>query len=103
MPTIEASRGPDGRRHFFRGHRDVADIFALLEAKKAAGTFEPYVNDPFEHGIEFDPEIDVDSACGESCEIGADAAYTINAPEEEEEEDDEDDFGAHSIPPPITI
>jgi hypothetical protein len=57
---------PDKPRRFFRGHRSADDI--LREARGLPDTFVPYSDTP----IAFDPELDVQAACGESCEIGAD-------------------------------
>lgn len=55
----------DEPRRFFRGRKSVADI----KAAALAGGFELYKD--AEIG-EPDPELDFGSACGESCEIGAD-------------------------------
>lgn len=59
--------GHKGRRYFFRDHRSVDDL-----RKLAASGFRPYTDDPHQHAHDFDPEMDTGSACGESCEIGAD-------------------------------
>lgn len=66
MMAQYGDRGPgniDGQRRFFRRNMTVEDIFA--ESRK-----------PFEKFVDgnhvFDPELDVGSGCGESCEIGAD-------------------------------
>lgn len=66
-----AAAAPDGRRYWFRGHRSVEQLIQLSVTEK----FKPYVDDPFDHAkdvVPFDPELDVGSSCGESCEIGAD-------------------------------
>jgi 3'-phosphoadenosine 5'-phosphosulfate sulfotransferase (PAPS reductase)/FAD synthetase len=58
----------EGRRYWFRKHLTVDDIIATSRDTE----FTEYVDDPYEHGIDFDPALDTGSACGESCEIGAD-------------------------------
>lgn len=55
---------PRQRRFFFRGDRSTEDILA-----SAQQDFEEFTDNGF---IEFDPDLDVGSGCGESCEIGAD-------------------------------
>lgn len=62
----------NGRTWWFRLHRSVKDI--LREAKE--GNFKPYTDDLFRLGhSDFDEDLDVGGGCGESCEIGTDAAY----------------------------
>lgn len=63
----DAKAGHNGRRYFFRGHRSVEDL-----RQRAVAGFRPYSDDPHHHAYDFDPDLDVGSACGESCEIGAD-------------------------------
>lgn len=60
----DAKAGHNGRRYFYRDYKSVQDIRDL-----AAQPFERFVDT---NRPEFDPELDVGSACGESCEIGAD-------------------------------
>jgi len=55
-------------RVFFRGNRSAQDI--LREAMTR--DFEPYTDDKFDDPELFDHLLDVGSACGESCEVGAD-------------------------------
>lgn len=50
-------------RRLFRGHRRVGDIFYLAHTSE----FEPYKDKARKDG-----ELDLQSGCGESCEIGAD-------------------------------
>lgn len=65
-----ATKSPDGRRLFFRKHRSAADILALARA----GDFTPFQDANI---APFDPELDVGGGCGESCEIGSDAAERV--------------------------
>jgi hypothetical protein len=61
----------DGKARWFRGHRTVQDIIDLANR----GGFEPYKDDPYEHGkipSLFDSVLDVGAACGDGCEMGAD-------------------------------
>lgn len=55
-------------RTFFRERRSALDI--LTEA--AVKEFEPYKDDVVRTGELFDEMLDLGSACGDSCEIGAD-------------------------------
>lgn len=55
----------EGRRVFFRGNRSAKDILELARTSE----FEPYRDDV---GPVFGDDLDIGSACGESCEIGAD-------------------------------
>ena len=64
----DTAAGHEGKRYWFRKHKTVDDI--MDEAKKMQ--FVPYVDDPYDHGIEFDDYYDLGSGCGESCEVGAD-------------------------------
>lgn len=57
--------GPDGRRHFFRGHRDTADI---LEAAAANVSMALY-SDAVQTSI-FDELLDLGGACSDGCEVG---------------------------------
>lgn len=63
-------RADDERRFFFRGHRTCQDI---IDASKKP--FEPYRDSTQEtlfNSPNYNVELDTGSACGESCEIGAD-------------------------------
>lgn len=62
--TIKAAN-QSGKRVFFRNYRSTMDILEL-----AKGKFEEYRDS--EQMSLFDNFLDVGSACGESCEIGAD-------------------------------
>lgn len=57
--------GPMPRR-FFRMFRSTQDILALSKQP-----FRPFIPGAFQMEM-FDPELDTQSACGETCEIGAD-------------------------------
>jgi len=72
-PTTNAQEGrEDEHRVFFRGHRSAVDIVEMARTKN----FEPYVDiDQLDFGFiqpNYDVFLDTGSACGESCEIGAD-------------------------------
>lgn len=58
----------DKPRVFFRKNRSAKDIVELAATTK----FEPYEDDKYDDPELFDHWWDVGSACGESCEIGAD-------------------------------
>lgn len=58
-------RAEFGARRFFRGERTVDDI----KAEALWGEFIPYSDGA---RPEWNPDLDVGGACGESCEIGAD-------------------------------
>ena len=68
-----AAAGPDGRRHFFRGHLDTTDIIEM-----AKYPFEPFREKPigqmnlFDPLDTFDPFLDVGGGCGDSCEAWSD-------------------------------
>lgn len=71
-----AAAGPDGRRHFFRGHLDTTDIIEM-----AKQPFEPFREKPigqmnlFDPLDTFDPFLDTGAACGEgACEAWSDQA-----------------------------
>lgn len=67
MEKTYPCNGPGGEKSvFFRNHRSTQDILAL--AKKP---FRPFIPGAFQMEM-FDPELDTQSACGETCEIGAD-------------------------------
>ena len=55
-------------RVFFRGHRSAQDILKLAQTEN----FKPYTDAELQQQQLFDPDLDVGSGCGESCEIGAD-------------------------------
>ena len=56
----------DGRRHFFRKHMSVDDIFA-----RAQQPFVPYRDKREQLSLIplYDPDLDIGSGCGESCEV----------------------------------
>ena len=62
--TPYAAIGPDGRRHFYRQHRDAATI--LEEARNKVGMV--LYTDQIQSSI-FDELLDLGGACSESCEI----------------------------------
>jgi hypothetical protein len=62
-----AAVGPDGRRHFYRGHRDAADI--IREASEKTGMV--LYTDQIQTSI-FDELLDLGGACSDGCEIGHD-------------------------------
>ena len=65
-----AKADEDGITRMFRGHRTTEDLRRLAEETD----FEPYRDDPFDHGAEL-PQLDwldVGGGCGESCEVFAD-------------------------------
>lgn len=65
----DTAAGHNGRRYWFRKHLSVADIIATSKTTE----FVPYTDDPYHHGMDFDPELDVgNGGCGESCEVYAD-------------------------------
>ena len=68
-PTYKAT-GPDGRRHFFRGHRDTTDI--IREANEKQGLI--LYTDAVQSTI-FDELLDIGGGCSDGCEIGADDDY----------------------------
>lgn len=55
-------------RVFFRENRSAQDIITLAQTKD----FQPYEDDKYDNPELFDRWWDTGSACGESCEIGAD-------------------------------
>lgn len=59
--------GPDGRRHFFRGHRDSADI--IKQAAELQGMI--LYTDQQQISI-FDALLDVGGACDQGCEVYSD-------------------------------
>jgi 3'-phosphoadenosine 5'-phosphosulfate sulfotransferase (PAPS reductase)/FAD synthetase len=61
----DSAAGNNGRRYWFRGHKTVGDIIAASRETE----FKPYVDDPYEHGLTFDPDLDIASSCEESCEV----------------------------------
>ena len=70
-----ATQSPDGKRLFFRKHREVADI--LTEA--ITGGFEPFSD---KHHIEYDEALDFGVGCSSGCEIGSDERFGIDVEEE---------------------
>lgn len=62
--TDSPAAGPDGRRHFYRDHRDSTDI--LQQAEEKRGTFRLY-RDQIQ-GTIFDNDLDLGGDCSESCE-----------------------------------
>jgi len=60
----KAAVGPDGRRHFYRDHRDTADI--KREAEENRGKFKLY-KDKIQ-GTIWDNDLDLGGDCNESCE-----------------------------------
>lgn len=66
----------DGKVVFFRKHESAEDILTEVQTRD----FEPYVDDPWDHGIErglFDDELDRGGACSDGCEIGADDVFNM--------------------------
>lgn len=59
--------GPDGRRHFFRGHRDTTDIFREADARFNMILYTDAVQSSI-----FDELLDLGGACNDGCEIGHD-------------------------------
>jgi len=72
--VITGRNDDGGERYFFRGQRRVADLRAMA----AAGGFQPYSDADAQTGQfdfigpSYNLDLDTGSACGESCEIGAD-------------------------------
>lgn len=66
-----------GSRTFFRGAKTVEDLRRLSKSP-----FEKFIDN---NAIPFDKELDTGSACGESCEVGADEMGFVTFPEREEE------------------
>lgn len=60
------AKAADGRRRFFRMNKSAADIVGMSMTEKFA-----LFTDEKQRAL-FDERLDVGSACGESCEIGAD-------------------------------
>lgn len=58
---------PDGRRHFFRGHRDTTDIIREANAKQNLILYTDQVQSSI-----FDELLDLGGSCSDGCEIGAD-------------------------------
>lgn len=56
--------GPDKKRHFFRGHRDVKDIFQSASRMQESDKYGEEVIQP---GL-FDPVLDLGGGCESSCE-----------------------------------
>jgi len=65
-PEYKAAK--DGRRYWFRGHKSCEEII-----EESYNEFRLYTDDPYEHAHDFDPEMDVGSSCGDSCEVQFDA------------------------------
>lgn len=67
---IDNSKGQSQKenRVFFRGRMDAKDILVQSMTRE----FEPYRDDVVRTGELFDEMLDLGSACGDSCEIGAD-------------------------------
>lgn len=61
----------DYRRTFWRMNRSTADMRAQFEQLKAAGKFNPAVDDRIIMQPSFDFELDVGGGCEESCEVFA--------------------------------
>lgn len=59
---------PSEPRVFFRGRKSAQDIIKLSQTEE----FKRYVDAEYHQQDLFDPDLDVGSGCGESCEIGAD-------------------------------
>jgi hypothetical protein len=67
MEKTYSCHGPGGKAAvFFRNHRSAQEMLALSKMP-----FKPFVPGAFQMEM-FDPELDMQSACGESCEVGAD-------------------------------
>jgi hypothetical protein len=62
-----AAVGPDGRRHFYRSHRDAVDI--IREASEKTGMI--LYTDQIQASI-FDELLDLGGACSDGCEVGHD-------------------------------
>ena len=70
--TNQSEENKNEKRVFFRGHTSAIDIVEMAKSMK----FEPY-SDSKQLNLGFnmqsyDVDLDTGSACGESCEIGAD-------------------------------
>lgn len=68
--VTDATKSPDGKRKFFRGHLSTSDIIHKANTEP----FEPFTDkflasqdDPLDHGV----------GCGESCEIGSDERFGV--------------------------
>ena len=61
---------PDGRRHFFRGHRDTTDIIREANEKRNLILYTDQVQSSI-----FDELLDMGGSCSDGCEIGADDDY----------------------------
>jgi hypothetical protein len=68
-----AHKARDGRRNFFRKHRSVEDLRILSRSP-----FSKFIDN---NVIPFDKELDAGSACGESCEVGADEMGYLSLPD----------------------
>jgi hypothetical protein len=70
--NITAPNDPNSSRQMFRGNMTTVDIIEMARTKD----FEPYADvDQLDFGFSppsYDVFLDTGSACGESCEIGAD-------------------------------
>lgn len=65
-PDYKAT-GPDGRRHFFRGHQDTTDIIRDAHEKQGLILYTDAVQSSI-----FDELLDLGGSCSDGCEIGAD-------------------------------
>tara|TARA_R110000764_G_C10941214_1_gene376109 strand:+ start:86 stop:979 length:894 start_codon:yes stop_codon:yes gene_type:complete len=68
---ITTLNGPNSGRQMFRGNMTTVDIIEMAKTKD----FEPYLDidqTQMFSSASYDVELDTGSACGESCEIGAD-------------------------------
>lgn len=63
--VTEATKSPDGRRKFFRGHLSTEDILK----KARTESFVPFTDS---YAVKEDDPLDYGVGCGESCEIGSD-------------------------------
>jgi hypothetical protein len=68
-PEFLKENAPGYRRRLFRENRSVADLFMFAH-------FEDFAAAPDENAVlvEWDPDLDVAGACGESCEVFTDDA-----------------------------
>lgn len=73
--TEYKATGPDGSRHFFRGHRDATDI--ITQAKQKTGM--TLYTDQVQVSI-FDELLDIGGTCDQGCEVFHDEAEESIAP-----------------------
>lgn len=63
----DCAAGKDGKRRFFRKYKSTQDI--LDEAAFLPSDFVKYTDESFDYSTYFDPDLDMNTGCSESCEV----------------------------------